>query len=158
VQGRVLRVYENTFGIKGAKGYIAHETANEEDIQKHREGGDGPNPKDLHFDMTRKPDSEWNEAVLEVLLKTLREEEVDDDSIPCRSDAYLLEMLSNRFIVVQRAWKEGQSRKTPSSPKEKQKQTVKRVHEEDVDGRQAARKLQWRRCVSFYTLRIGGHH
>jgi hypothetical protein len=149
-------VYENTFGIKGVKGYIAHKTANEEDIQKHRERGDGPNPKDIHFDMTRKQDSEWNEAALEVLLKTLREEEVDDNSIPRRSDAYLLEMLSNRFVVIQRAWKEGQSRKTPSAPKEKPKQMVKRVQKEDVDGRQAARKLQRRLGVSFYTLRIGG--
>jgi len=108
--------------------------------------------------MTRGPETEWNKEALGMLLDMLREEEEEEDGIPRRSDDYLMTILSNRFTALQRPWKKSQSRKKSDGEMETPVETAKRVYREDLDGRQAARKLQRRRCVSFYTLRIGGHH
>jgi hypothetical protein len=100
--------------------------------------------------MTRGPETVWNKEALGMLLDMLREEEEEDDSIPRRSDDYLMTILSNRFTALQRPWKKSQKRKKSDGKMETPDETAERVYLEDLDERKANRKLQRRRSVSLY--------
>jgi hypothetical protein len=122
-------LYQETFHITTAADFITHETADETNIQRHADDeGDGPDPDDLHFDMTSGPGSVWNREVLYLLLEKLREEEEEDAEIPNRTDAYLMNLLSNRFTAVQRPWKQAQKGETSSGALETTQEVAKRVH------------------------------
>jgi len=122
---------------------MGHQSANESDVQDYaNDMVDGPNPEDLHFDMTTGPDSVWNRRVLELLLEKLKEE--DGDMLPARSDAYWIDLLAKRFINLWTPWNKGQRKMKPSgeleTPEEVEDRLSTSVAMDEVRSRKATRR------------------
>lgn len=112
--------------------------------------GDGPDPEDLHFEMTCGPDSVWNRRVLELLLEKLKEE--DGDELPERSDAYWLDIMAKRFTSLRTPWTKAQRRITSSGELETPEEVDGHVKSGFSSNRTRARKATRRQTVSSKLL------
>jgi hypothetical protein len=77
-------------------------------VEAFVDGGDGPDPDDLHFEMESGPDTMWNRRVLEILLERLKE--TSGEALPERSDEYWVELLGKRYANMRMPWQEAQPR------------------------------------------------
>lgn len=72
----------------------------------HREG---PNEKDLQLDMRGKKPSKWNERVAQILLDKLLLTMSDGCAdLPERSDAYFLDMITEKIDRARGYWRKAQ--------------------------------------------------
>jgi hypothetical protein len=140
---RVLTFYREVFDIRSGMDFMDHKSANESDVRDYaKDMEDGPNPEDLHFDMTTGPDSVWNRRVLELLLEKLKED--NSDTLPARSDAYWIDLLAKRFINLRTSWNKGQRKMKPSgeleTPEEVEDRLATSVAMDEVRSRKATRR------------------
>lgn len=114
---------------------MSHIPVSTEALQRFATDADeGPDLKDLHFDMNGAMRSEWNKRALELMRldfnKKLENFE-DFDQIPFRSQQYIEEILQKRFQRMVTIWKNGQRHMTSNG--------VMESHE-DVEMRMIANK------------------
>jgi hypothetical protein len=102
-------VFKYRFQIATDDDFILHESADPALVEAHQEGKAMPNKHDLRFDMTSGADSKWNEAVIDILLSTMKKHHKKSPiRLPKRSDQYLRDMIYEKYKRVQKAWKSGQ--------------------------------------------------
>jgi hypothetical protein len=66
------------FDVQQDEDFITHETVPAEQVVRFKDGENGPNPGDLHFDMRHGPETPWNTEVIEILLTKLKEMDVEE--------------------------------------------------------------------------------
>jgi|HubBroStandDraft_6_1064221.scaffolds.fasta_scaffold219245_2 hypothetical protein len=82
-------------------------------VRAHKDGSAKPDESDLRFDMREGPDSMWNSAVIDILVKKVQKAHKKSRYvIPERSRAYFLDLVQDKFKRARRSWKRGQAQLT----------------------------------------------
>jgi hypothetical protein len=116
------------------------------------EGGDGPDPENLSFEMTGAKDSAWNQRVVAILLEKFREAEKEEgSSLPGRSDIYVKDLIQERFKRIRGVWRKSQRCMKASGELESEGEWEGRVVTEQMEQLKKARHLTRRRAVSKLT-------
>ena len=76
------------------------------------EGKGGPSAGDLHINIRGKVSSKWNHAVGQLLLDTIHKQKQGQawNSLPKRSDTYLLEIVTEQLERARTVWRDAQPR------------------------------------------------
>ena|ERR1700722_11265798 len=128
---------------------MGHETADPALVRAHKEGLAEPDPNDLHFDMKAGPDSEWNTAVLDILLKTMKKMEKKSTlRYPHRSDAYFLDLVRDKYKRARSSWKRAQPKQTDMDIEETPAQVEDRLVTSKESQLKLARTRERRVAVS----------
>ncbi|TDL13165.1 hypothetical protein BD410DRAFT_847262 [Rickenella mellea] len=147
-------IFKETFNVDGDDGFVLHETALPELVLAHQEGmaNDEPNKDDLHFDMTAGPDSEWNAAVIQILLEKLQDACEGVDGLDSRSDAYLVDILKDKYARVRAVYLKGTPRMKESGKNETAREVAGRVKRDKDSANKKARTRE--RRINKYTNRL----
>jgi hypothetical protein len=76
-------------------------------VEAHAKGQTLPNKKDLHFDMTKGPDSLWNGAVIEIIVKRM-EKARKRQHLPPRTHEYFIDLASDKYNRIRAVWRHTQ--------------------------------------------------
>lgn len=122
--------------------FVSHIPASMEALQQFAtDPDDGPDLKDLHFDMDGAMQSEWNKRALQLMRLDFNEKLKnfeDFDEIPFRSQQYIDEMLQKRFQRLVTVWKKGQRHMTSNGVMEDHEDVEKRmIADKDVQLKEA---------------------
>ncbi|EGO28287.1 hypothetical protein SERLADRAFT_405890 [Serpula lacrymans var. lacrymans S7.9] len=105
--GLVQRVFKSKFTVDKDKDFAVHEPAATKDIITFNQGdgnASGPDGEDLHFDIKGNKNSEWNNKVIRILFKDLKEERVEW-CLPDVPKSYLIDLINVKFNRVRTYWK-----------------------------------------------------
>lgn len=89
----------------------------------HKAGLAAPDKANLHFDMKHGPNSEWNQAVIDILVcKVKKIHRHSKYKRVVRTQGYLEDLVSEKYKRVRGLWRAGQPRKNdmdvPETPEE----------------------------------------
>lgn len=117
------------FNVTQDDDFAMYQSVPLENVEEYNKGnGDGPNPDKLQLDMMGSPDSQWNKAVLGLLLEKLKDaREAEKWQLPERSDKYLMDLIRERFKRAVTIWKKSQPRKTAAGELETWDQVEQRL-------------------------------
>lgn len=106
-------MFKDAFKVDRDDGFIDQPTADPELVNAHSKGQLELDEATLCFDMTQGHTSQWNAAVLDVLVKRLmtacRESKY---KLPKRPLEYFEDIVRDRFKRARSSWKRGQARLT----------------------------------------------
>ena len=89
--------------------FIAHESADKDLVRQHEEGLAKLDKNNLHFDMTQGPDSLWNAAVIDILVKKLMKAHGKSrEYLPEQPEEYFLDMVRGRYSRARNSWRRAQ--------------------------------------------------
>lgn len=86
----------------------------DEELEEFMDDDDkGPDPEDLHIDLRHKLTSNWNKAVIKIMVDAVRhywEEDKDDkfESLTERSNDYIQELVIQRLEHLRWIWRKAQ--------------------------------------------------
>ncbi|KDQ30234.1 hypothetical protein PLEOSDRAFT_1081782 [Pleurotus ostreatus PC15] len=110
---KVRREFLKSFGMKGDVEYAYYEGVTADEVMSWVNGvGPGPNVEDLKLDLEDDASSEWNTEVLHILMGRLKRYCQANRNLKKhpREDAYLKDLLVERYKRARRHWKEAQLR------------------------------------------------
>jgi hypothetical protein len=109
----------------------------------------GPDPNDLHLDMSGGLDSYWNKKVRTILVDKMRLLQQEDE-LPERSDEYVEELVRDRATRIALVWKRSQSRKTATGELETaddvERRIIKHKDRQLIIARHTTRRRNVSRC------------
>ncbi|PPQ89930.1 hypothetical protein CVT25_009731 [Psilocybe cyanescens] len=145
----VRLLFQEIFRYEKEEDYTAHEPPLPSTIINfEKSSGPGPNLDDLLIDMRGKISSEWNVKVAELLLENFLEYkanwEGDDLTLPERSDAYFLDLITEKLGRVKVEWGRTRARFKPDGSVETPFEVEARM-EKNKDGRGEASRAYSRR-------------
>jgi hypothetical protein len=130
-QGYVRNLFETAFDVTQDDDFAAHEPPSHEEILSFKRGkGKGPNPDDLRIDMKGTMSSNWNEAIVDILLEKLLERKVDPElwgDMPERSDTYFEDLIMAKLVRVRSIWRDAQPHLDEDGELESIKEVEKRM-------------------------------
>lgn len=122
-------MFKDSFGVTGDDDFLGHQSADPALVRAFKEGLVNLDQEDLHFDMREGPDSDWNGAVMDILVRKLEKaSKTSGYKLPSRSKAYYLDLVRDRYKRARAAWRRAQPRTTDmdvlESPKEVESRLV----------------------------------
>ncbi|KAF9236395.1 hypothetical protein BU15DRAFT_63992 [Melanogaster broomeanus] len=105
-------LFNDTFSVTKDEDYLLLHSPSKEDLATFSGAcSNGPSPTDLHWDFNHPPSSDWNQAIIHILMQKLviMREENEWTTAP-RSDIYW-KMPSLRSSIVSAAWAKDESLK-----------------------------------------------
>lgn len=116
------RLFKDAFNISQDDDFIAHDAPSQEDIYAYEhEDGPGPDLKNLAFDLKNGSKTPWNSKIIDLLLGELWRRG-NTEGWPSRSEAYLREIIQDRYRRLRTVWKAAQPKITgkgaPETPAE----------------------------------------
>lgn len=137
------KVFKEVFGVNCDGDFIRKETADPADVLAFEVYGDPePDVNNLLFDFRSGAQSTWNSAVVDILVTLLA-----NTSSVSKPDAYLVELVEERYGRVRASWRTGQLQtyqgvsETPAAMEER----VLKAKDEQL---QIARRRERRKSVS----------
>ena len=110
---------------------MTHEPADAGDVHEYEyEDGAGPDPFNLAFDLTRNYSVPWNTAILDLLLRELQEQCIEEQWEVRRSDHYIMEILKDRYKRLRTVWLKAQPKLTSRGVLETPTETEARLVKE----------------------------
>ncbi|KAF8530559.1 hypothetical protein BU17DRAFT_79390 [Hysterangium stoloniferum] len=91
----VHTLYKHVFDVQQDEDFIAHQTMPAEQVFHFKDGENGPNPGDLHFDMQHGPETPWNTE--------------ENWGLPDKDD-YLKTLLQAKYKWARPSWIDAQPR------------------------------------------------
>ena len=141
------------FDVAHDDDFTLHEPPTHEKIHRFKRGeGEGPNPDDLHIDMKGSISSEWNNAVVDILLEKLLEKKADPEywgDMPGKSDMYFEDLILQKLTRARSSWRNAQ----PHLNEEGELESI-----DEVEKRMITTKEERDRAGRVYTRRmtVGG--
>jgi hypothetical protein len=148
----VRDVIKDEFGIENDEDFILQDCPPSETIRAYVQGhGKGPDEGNLQLDMRAKKSSEWNERVAQILLEKLLLKKGDGwGDLPERSEAYFLDMITEKIDRARGYWRKAQPQIKDDGEVETLQEVENRmVISKDENGKHA-RMRTWRRAVSHH--------
>lgn len=119
-------------------------------LQAFNDGREEPDPDHLCFDLRKGVDSPWNDCVLRILVDEIKvARKASKYKIPKRSDAYLLDMVQERYLRARTSWKETVPRYTIDNKMETPGEVESRVLTEKEKKEKSARCRERRVAVGL---------
>jgi hypothetical protein len=151
-------VFKDALEINQDDDIVNHHAADPDKVQGHNQGwGPGPDDNDIRFDMNGGLKSEWNNAVFRLLLNRSLELK-KDDNLPERSEAYIKDLIEERFKRLRILWKACQPRATDSGKPETRDELEDRInHKKDAElknARHATRRRNVRSSSLLFIVKL----
>jgi hypothetical protein len=132
-----------------------HEPPSKEEIHSFNRGeGEGPHPDNLHIDMKGNIGSQWNNAVVDILLEKLLEKKADREywgDMPEKSDMYFEDLILQKLTRARTSWRNAQPHLNEEGELESIDEVEKRMittkEERDRAGRVYTRRMSVRGCA-----------
>jgi len=109
----VQTVCRESFGVVTNEEWALHKAPTPKEVTEYDlEGKGGPSADDLCINMRGKVSSKWNHAVGELLLDTIHKWKQGQawNSLPERSDTYLLKIVTEQLEHARTVWRDAQPR------------------------------------------------
>lgn len=114
------------FRIQHNDDFVTHEPPTKEQVAEFEEnGGPGPKLTNLKLDANSAMVSQWNNAVCDILLKVLLEDDDSEESRP--TNTYLRDLIVRRCSTLRGIWRLGKNRFNSEGEREDDEQTFERL-------------------------------
>jgi hypothetical protein len=135
-------LFKHVFQVNNDDDFIGKPTADPNHVRAFEAyGHPAPNPAELVFDFRSGPQSTWNREVINILVWKLQMD-------LSKSEAYLVDIVEERYGRVRASWKRGQPRTTDEGISETPGAMEVRVQRDKEDQLKNARKRERRKTVS----------
>ena len=135
---------------------MGHESVDPALVGTYESGGAGPDKHNLRFDMASGPKSQWNRAVLMILMKKLKKACKESRlRVPDRSEAYYLDILTDRYKRARSAWRRAQLKVTEADALETPAEVEERLLKSKEIQLRQARTRERRAAVRVFRLSQG---
>ncbi|KAG1901803.1 uncharacterized protein F5891DRAFT_915580, partial [Suillus fuscotomentosus] len=130
--------------------YMLHITASHEAISSFTHGpGTGPDPLDLHWDMTTTHNSKWNKKVIDILCSQYTSM-YQKDQLPSRSCQSIICDIRKKFSQCRNFWRKAQPHMLSNGTRETMQEVGDRLVNQTNERLQLTRVLT-RRVMKFET-------
>ena len=148
-------VFKKAFHVDGDDDFMGHESVDPTLVKAYESGGAGPDKRNLRFDMTSGPKHQWNRAVLMILMKKLKKACKESRlRVPERSEAYYLDILSDRYKRARVAWKRAQPKLTDGDTLETPAEVEERLLKGKETQLRQARTKERRVAVRVFSVEL----
>jgi hypothetical protein len=142
------QVFKDEFGVNNDDDFVGKESADPADVREFEACGyPRPDENNLIFDFKSGPRSDWNAAVVDILVEKLR----DRSTIP-KSDAYLVDLVEERYGRIRLSWKRSLPRTTDEGVKETPDTWEDRILKDKELQLKNARRRERRKTVSLWSF------
>ncbi|KAI5990353.1 hypothetical protein EDC04DRAFT_2541385, partial [Pisolithus marmoratus] len=111
--GKTRDLFKEKFDFTQDMEFILCACADSDDVSSYQyEDGPGPDLATPLFDLRHNAKSAWNSAVIDILAQELKSKCTKEAWLITRSDAYLRDMIVDRYKRLRTTWKNAQPRLT----------------------------------------------
>jgi hypothetical protein len=132
VQAACRDLFKEVFDMSQDERFVTHQTAHPQEVDDFINGaGDGPDDKDLHFDMNGLYNNPWNLAVIAKLVEKFKAARLavpEAIRLPARPDEYIKKMFLDKFKRCRVYWTAARPKKTDVGATESAKEVGTRIY------------------------------
>jgi hypothetical protein len=160
INGKIKRIvrafFRRVFDIDHDRELLDHESASRQEVRAFiEEGGPGPDPNALRFDMYGTYNNPWNMSVIQILTKALRatrQSRPQHERWEERPDSYINRLFQEKFKRCRTIWNRSRAQVTDDGVRETPHQVQQRLQDDDITTHKAQRHLSRRIKVCWFLL------
>ncbi|KAG1756940.1 hypothetical protein EDD22DRAFT_737882, partial [Suillus occidentalis] len=146
----VRELFYTTFHFAKDDEYMLHVTASHEAISSFmHEAGTGPDPLELHWDMTTTHNSKWNQKVIDILCSQYTSM-FEKNQWASRSHQSIIHDITKKFNQCHNSWRKAQPRMLNNGTRETMREVEDRLMDQTNERLRLTRVLT-RRATKFET-------
>jgi hypothetical protein len=151
-QANVQELFYTTFHFAKDDEYMLHVTASHEAISSFmHEAGTGPDPLELHWDMTTTHNSKWNQKVIDILCSQYTSM-FEKNQWASRSRQSIIRDITKKFNQCRNSWRKAQPRMLNDGTRETMREVENRLVDQTNERLRLTRVLTRRATVSRLLL------
>lgn len=153
-QANVRELFYTTFDFAKDDEYMLHVTASCEAISSFTHGlGTGPDPLELHWDMTTTHNSKWNQKVIDILCSQYTSM-FEKNQLASRSRQSIIHDITKKFNQCRNSWRKAQPRMFNNGTRETMQEVEDRLVDQTNERLRLTRVLTRRATVSHLLLSL----
>ena len=124
------QIFKDAFGITQDEDFIHYRSADPQQVSHYDNGEEeGPDPKNLRFDMRSLGRSLWNGQVIEILADRFIDQAKEMPYVPQRPRKYVEQMILDKFNRCQMIWRSAQPKRSDTGDLETLEEVESRLNE-----------------------------